>query len=109
MRMQRLGRGGDAQAHLVRALATDAAAAGCTLAVERASSRPWASATFTGEQQCLSLALVPPAAARRWLDGLGDADLPMRGHVAMPPAVDGVEDRDGSLAATVSVLTLTDA
>jgi hypothetical protein len=106
--MERL-RAGDAHAHLVRALAADAAAAGCTLAVERAASRPWASATFTGEQQRLSLALVPPAAARRWLDAIGEAELPMRGHVAMPPSVDAVEERDGSLLATLSVLTLDDA
>lgn len=97
----------DAQAHLVRALAADAAASGCTLTVEHAAAWPWASATFVGEQQRLALALVPPAAARRWLDGVADAELPMRGHVAMPPAVDAAEERDdGSVAATLSVLTL---
>ena len=108
MRPERI-RADDAHAHLVRALAAEAAAAGCTLAVEQASSRPWASATFTGEQQRLALALVPPAAARRWLDAIGEAELSMRGHVAMPPAVDGIEDRDGSVIATLSVLTLHEA
>lgn len=109
MRMDRL-RASDAQAHLIRALAADAARAGCTLAVEQATSRPWASATFVGEQQRLAIALVPVAAARRWLDTIEEAELTMRGHVAMPPAVDAAEERDdGSVAATLSVLTLHEA
>lgn len=101
--------GGDALARLTRALAASTAAAGCdTLHVVAGTSRPWASATFVGERHRLTLTLAPIDAARRWLAALADAELPMRGHVAMPPATDAVAERDGTLAIDLSVLTLHD-
>ncbi len=107
MRMERL-RGGDAQARLARALVTDALAAGCTLTVEAVNARPWASATYVGEQQAVSVHVEPADAARRWLAMLPDANLPMRGHVAMPPAVDRMIEEGDSIRADLSVLTLND-
>lgn len=101
-------RGSDALARLIRALAQDAAVAGCTATIAADGSRPWASATFVGERHRLTLTLTPVVAARRWLDALAEAELPMRGHVAMPPAIDAVAERDGALHVDLSVLTLHD-
>jgi hypothetical protein len=101
-------RGGDAQARLARALVANAQAAGCTLTVEAAQAKPWASATYVGDQQSLVVHATPAAAARRWLAALADADLPIRGHVAMPPAMDGVEDTDDGVRVRLTVLTLRD-
>ena len=101
-------RNDDAEARLTRALARHAAAAGVTVDAERCRSRPWSSATFQGVQLHLTLVAAPAAEARRWLDALADAELAMRGHVAMPAAVDAITDRGDALAAEIAVLVLVD-
>jgi len=102
-------RGEDAEARLTRALKRHAAVDGVALSVERCRLRPWSSATFEGAQLALTLALVPAGTARDWLEALPEADLPMRGHVAMPPAVDEVAEREEGVVAEVTVLVLIDA
>ena len=101
-------RGDDAQARLTRALAGHALGAGVTVTVEQCRSRPWASATFEGVQLHLTLVASPVDPARRWLAALDEAELAMRGHVAMPPAVDAAWTRGEEMVATVTVLVLID-
>jgi hypothetical protein len=101
-------RGSDAQARLTRALTLHALAAGVSVTLEHCRSRPWSSATFEGVQLRMSLAATPLAPARRWLATLDEAELPMRGHVAMPPAIDAACPRGDVMAATLTVLVLVD-
>ena len=101
-------RNDDAQARLERALARHANAAGITVAVEQCRARAWASATFEGVQLDLTLAASPADAARHWLAALAEVDLPMRGHVAMPPAIDAVYPRGEDMVATLTLLVLID-
>ena len=101
-------RNDDAQARLEQALARHALSAGVAVTVERWQSRPWASATFEGVQFDLTLAASPPDAARQWLATLAEVDLPMRGHVAMPPALDAVHLRGEEMVATLTLLVLID-
>lgn len=107
MRAERV-RGRDVERRLCAALAANAAAAGCTLAVEQCRGRPWSSATFVGEQLALVMLLDPADAAAAWLAALAEADLPVRGHVAMPPAVDRVEPAGIGLRVRATVLVLSD-
>ena len=102
-------RGRDVAARLVRALTRHAAQAGVSLCVEERHARPWASATFGGVQLHLLLHAAPAPAARVWLDGLAEAELPMRGHVAMPPAMDDVRGQGDGLIAEATVLVLVDS
>ena len=102
-------RGGDAQARLARALRADARREGCDLEIEAQSAHPWASATYVGDQQRVKVRLCPEPEARRWIATLGEADLPMRGHIAMPPAVDRIEEENGELIVHLAVLTLHDS
>jgi hypothetical protein len=101
-------RNDDAQARFERALTRHALAAGVLVVAERWRTRPWASATFEGVQLDLTLAASPAAPARQWLAALADADLPMRGHVAMPPAVNAAYLRGDEVVATLTVLVLID-
>ena len=101
-------RGRDAAARLIRALTRHAAPAGVTLCVEPRHARPWHSATFEGVQLDLTLHAAPAPAARVWLDGLAEAELPMRGHVAMPPAIDGIRDEGNGIVVDATVLVLVD-
>lgn len=98
----------DAEARLRRALARHAIAAGVTVSVEHCRAQPWFSATFEGVQLHLSLVASPADPARHWLAGLEGAELPMRGHVAMPPALDAAAPRGDAMVATVTVLVLID-
>lgn len=101
-------RGTDAEARLARALVANAGAAGVLVAIERSRSRPWSSATFEGVQLHVALHAAPVDATMAWLTALPDAELPMRGHVAMPPAIDSAAERDDGLVVELSVLVLID-
>jgi len=101
-------RGADAEARLARALIADALVSGVGVTIDTCRSQPWFSATFEGVQLKLTLTATPAAAARTWLAGLGDAELPMRGHVAMPPAVDAAVPCGNAMTAELSVLVLID-
>ena len=101
-------KGADAEARLARALTADALAKGASVSIERCRSQPWFSATFEGVQLRLTLTASPAAAARVWLAELGEAELPMRGHVAMPPAVDSAIPCGDVMTAELSVLVLID-
>lgn len=102
-------RRGDAEARLVAALTTDARAAGVTLTMGACRSCPWSSATFEGTQLQLDVHAGPESATRAWVAALADAELPMRGHVAMPPALDAAVAEGDGLRVTLTVLVLIDA
>lgn len=90
--------GRDTVALLVRALRASAAAAGVGMEVIHAASRPWSSATFSGEQVDLAVKLGEDAST--WLGGLSESDLPMRGWFVADLSVSGT---------TLGALVLRDA
>lgn len=83
----------DAAGELAAAACTDFAAIAnigkiggpdARIEVEELVSRPWASITFSGARHMLWLRIDGPgaaAAADRFLDGLGEREFPMRGHL----------------------------
>lgn len=108
MRMASI-RGDHAVLRFGHALQASAGAAGCTLSVGETRSRPWSSATYAGEQVTLAASVAPADAAKLWLDGLAEAELPMRGHVAMPPAVETVSEAGEAFAVRLTALILLDS
>lgn len=76
-----MSRGPDAATLLRRAIESDAAAAGCAIAIGDTLMIRWASATFAGARHTIGLAGADDAALAAWIAGLPDADLPIRGHV----------------------------
>jgi hypothetical protein len=76
-----------AASRLARALRASAADAGLDALVLSAHERPWASATYVGARHHIVLGLPASVARYRWLAALAEAELPMRGHVALPPAI----------------------
>ena len=73
-----------AGAALARAVRAELAGGGVEVAVEAVASRPWASATFAGERHVLRLRVGGTGAAAavdRFLDGLGEREFELRGHI----------------------------
>lgn len=102
-----MNRRGNAATRLERTLVKHAAATGVGLTIDRIASTAWASATFVGARHRLDL-VVAGAAAREWLAGLAEADLPMPGHLVADVAV--IRQRHGAAGsvAIVEVLTVED-
>lgn len=98
----------DAQTRLVRTLERVAAAAEVALVVAECRARPWASATFEGVELAFALTASPGAAAQAWVATLPDAELPVRGYVAMPPAIDAVTPAGDGVRIVMTVLVLID-
>lgn len=101
-----MSRGPDAATLLRRVLERDAEDRGCTLAVTGAAATRWASATFTGARHRLTLAAADDAALAAWLAGLGEADLPLRGHLVADIAVVAATRAAGRAALTIEALTV---
>lgn len=74
---------------LVRALAIDALAAGCSVTVLDARSHPWSSATFEGERHRITVAIPDDAATRAWLAALPEAEFRLPGLLVADVAVRG--------------------
>jgi hypothetical protein len=102
-------RGPDVATRLLRALHAGAAASGTAFEVTETVSRPWASATFSGEQHHLVIQADPIPGFRSWLAALPDAELPLRGHILADLAIDAVEQVGSRLRVTIAALTLIDA
>ena len=85
MRMGRIA--ADPATLLTRALIASAAASGCDAAVVALHTRAWASATFVGARHVVTLASHACVGRYRWLAELAEIDLPVRGHVVLPPAI----------------------
>ena len=77
---------------LARALRISARAAGATIFVVATAETSWASATIVGVRHRIDLAVEPGAALDRWLAGLPDADLRLRGHLVADLAVTRHDD-----------------
>ncbi len=93
----------DATVLLLRALRVSARAAGTVMTVLANDDRGWTSATFTGVRHRIAITVDRSAAAIAWLDGLGDADLPMRGHLVADLAV--VRDGDAVALCALTIET----
>lgn len=77
---------------LIRALRRAAADAGLDPLLLEASERPWASATYVGARHLVTFGIPASHARYHWLAALAETDLPMRGHVALPPAILSADD-----------------
>ena len=77
---------------LARALIASSIAAGCDATVTAQDSRPWASATYIGARHVVTLSSPACVTRYRWLAALTDIELPVRGHIALPPAILRADD-----------------
>ena len=96
---------------LPRLLAQLTALAGGMASVERAVSRPWASALFEGRRHMLTLRLDGPEGAdrrARLAAAVGEADLPLPGHFVADICVDGGGDDERGAWIDLSTLTIRD-
>ena len=86
--------------------------AGEEASMEAASLRPWCSATFVGAQHQLTLCMIGEDAlerARALAARLGEANLPIKGHIVADVAVDAVrQGDDGAALIDLAVLTIED-
>ncbi|WP_326523174.1 hypothetical protein [Sphingomonas sp.] len=98
----------DASRLLDRALRRSAADAGLAIALSESGSRRWASATFAGSRHLLEIRLSTCPTAGAWLEGLPEADLPLRGHLVADLIVTERRDDGAATVAQVEVLTLED-
>lgn len=102
-----------AGAELKRALRVNFVNFGAPVTFESVASRPWASITFSGERHRLALCVPGPgaqAAVDVFLDGLGDREFGLRGHILADIEATGVQrDADGQIRLTLEALTVDDA
>lgn len=105
---QRRSRGNDP---LARLLAQLMERAGEPVTVERATSRPWASALFQGRRHVITLHLTGPDAAERrarFTDGLEDAEWTLPRHFVADICVDAYRSTAGEEWIELSALTIED-
>lgn len=83
------------------------------MVVEELSSRPWASATFSGARHKLTILLEGIDAeetAARFAAGIEAAEFSLRGHIVADIIVTGADNLDGSaMRLRVEALTVEDA
>lgn len=101
-----MSRGPDAATLVKRALERHADAAGCDIAIELRDTTRWASATFFGARHQLILTLCDDPSGAAWIGGLGDADLPIHGHLVADLVTIAVTRRDGRATVTLEILTV---
>ena len=92
-----------------RLLAQLLARTGDNARVERAASRPWASALFEGRRHVVRLAISGAealAAKARLLDGLSEAQWVLPRHFVADICVDAEGDSAGGLWVELSALTI---
>ena len=85
--------------------------AGLPTTIERASSRPWASALFEGQRHTIWLRFSGAEAQKqkdRLLAGLDDAEWTLPGHFVADIAVDGEGVADEDVWVRLSALTIRD-
>ncbi|WP_150290508.1 hypothetical protein [Sphingobium estronivorans] len=110
----RLRNGGRATAGrdpLPRLLAQLLERAGAPVTVERATSRPWASALFQGRRHVVALLLAgPDAAARRaaFIAGIEEAEWSLTGHFVADISIDDNHATPGGEWIDISALTIED-
>lgn len=93
---------------LGRALTASAALAGAPVEIAGDEATMWHSATFTGARHAFDMR-APAGCADRWLAGLGDADLPLPGHILADLSVTRRAERAGVLHFRIEALTVVGA
>lgn len=101
-----MSRGPDAAALLERALLASAATADVSVRATDWRTTRWAPATFTGTRHELTVTGLSSSALTAWLDGLPDADLPMRRHFVAGIVAESRDDAGGMTIARLAVLTV---
>jgi hypothetical protein len=91
---------------LWRALERSAAAAGCPVTFISSDSRRWSSATFSGARHELMLAADAGGRFPGWVDGLGEEEFELAGHLVADIAVGRVEQLGGRQRVTIEALTV---
>ncbi|MBR0553800.1 hypothetical protein [Stakelama marina] len=99
-----MSRGPDAATLLERALIRSGADHGISVEIAAGDWRRWASATFVGARHKITMRLSGDA--RCWLDGLPEADLPLRGHLVAGLSVECVRTGGDSTIAAIEVLSV---
>lgn len=89
-----------------QAVLASAARAGCTANITASGWRRWASATFVGARHCITVELLPEAAADAWLTGLREAEFFLRDHLVADLAVVAVRRTTDALVADLEILTV---
>jgi len=85
--------------------------AGAAATVERAASRPWASALFQGRRHAIGLRFTGPGAAERcaaFADGIEEAEWSLAGHFVADISIDDRHPVPGSEWIELSALTIED-
>lgn len=103
-----MSRGPDAHTLLQRALTRSADQAGCPIEWGESDWERWASATFVGARHRLALSLAAGEGSERWLAGLDEAEVELRGHLLADLVVTGAERSGGRIAVTLEALTVED-
>jgi hypothetical protein len=99
-------RGRDAEAQVARALVAAGTSAGITAGLAELSSRPWASATFSGTQVSAVVTAPRSPSLGRWIADLPEAELPMPGHVLASLALDRIEDDGETVRTSITALAI---
>lgn len=100
----------DAAEALARSLRGQFAGFAGIVEIEELASRRWASITFTGARHRLVLRLAGPgasAAAEAFLDGLGEREFDLKGHVVADIALKGEVAVEGEEAVRLTLEALT--
>ncbi|WP_242129202.1 hypothetical protein [Sphingobium sp. Sx8-8] len=96
---------------LPRLLAQLMERAGAPATVERATSRPWASALFQGRRHVIALTLAGPDAAgrrARFVEGIEEAEWSLNGHFVADISVDACRSGYREEMIELSALTIED-
>jgi hypothetical protein len=96
---------------LPRLLAQLVERAGDAATVERAVSRPWASALFQGRRHIIALSLTGQNAAERgaaFMQGIGEAEWSLTGHFVADISIDDSYPIAGGKWIELSALTIED-
>lgn len=105
------GRGARGKDPLPRLLAQLIERAGESASIERATSRPWASALFEGKRHVIALRICGPCAQERratFAAGLEEAEWTLPGHFVADITIDGNRSAPGEEWIELSALTIED-
>lgn len=82
---------------------------GALVSIDEIASRPWASATFSGEGHTIGVRLGGPqagTAADAVLPGLEECEIPLPGHILIDVACDGEMRTGGEVLLSLTALTI---
>jgi len=99
-----MSRGPDVATQLARAFERS----GPGVIVARSESTPWASVTFSGARHRLTIEARATPGLDRWLAGLPEAEIALRGHLVADLTVAGLDLSDGRATVTIEALTVED-